>query len=328
MADETTTTTADSQTTVVDPSQKGGEQTEKTDTVVTDTPKKEETTTTVEEEVENIQTNQITKDEDGNFVLPLDPENPEGTVYKGSTLDELFLNVRKGILEKDTTITRMKAQGFKPTAGKDARVNGNAPSTSEVEPPDDNAIFTAVIKDFAIDPKVLNWTKEEWRTYEQENGAVETMELRQKVNQAKAVSSQRIAEENVLYVNNSNLEQEVSLAVETLVENNLSPDDIDLDAVIERTKTNPRYWHENGVRVPGAILDELRKEIIKKVVKQTEKTTQKKIALGVTQAPKTEKKTTVSADPKKTETKDKADVRNTSDARDQILKEMRAKGAL
>ena len=295
-----------------------------TNDVVTPNPE-----TPVEEKSESIETNHITKDEEGNFVMPLDPENPEGTVYKGKSLDELLFNVKKGIVEKDTTIARMKSQGFSPKAGKDANVKGNAPLTNEVTPPDDNKILNEVMKEFRVDPKVLNWTQAEWLESEREIGAVATMELKQQVRQAQSVFNSRISEENVVYVNNLNLANEVQLAVDTLVENGYSPSDINLDEVIERVANNPRYWQEDGIRVPGAIATELTKEITKRVSKTTKTDTEKKIALGIKTTPKTAPKSTSATADKPDDNKKTVSQRYyVSDALDDIKKEMRAKGQL
>ncbi len=275
---------------------------------------------------ESVATDHITKDDEGNFIMLVDSENPESTVYKGKSLDELLFNVKKGIIEHDATITRMKKQGFSPKAGKDANVKGNAPITNEVQPPDDNKILNETIKEFGIDPKVLNYTAQEWLEMERESGAVATMELKQQVKQAKSVFNARIGEENVVYVNNLNLANEVQLAVDTLVEYGYSPDDINLDVVIERVKENPRYWQEDGIRVPGAIANELTKEITKLATKKTEKETEKKIALS----PKGKvviipKKST--SENKNDENKKQASSRySLTDARADILKEMKAKG--
>lgn len=285
-----------------------------------DTPKPEEV-------VDETVTDHITMDDEGNFVMLVDPENPESTVYKGKSLDELLFNVKKGIIEHDATITRMKKQGFSPKAGKDANVKGNAPITNEVQPPDDNKIFNEIIKEFSIDPKVLNWTKEEWLESERENGAVATMELKQQVKQVQAVFNSRISEENVVYVNNLNLANEVQLAVDTLVEYGYSPNDINLDDVIERVKENPRYWQEDGIRVPGAIANELTKEITKLATKKTEKETEKKIALTpkskVTILPK---KSTSETTETKNDKQHAGRGYSLSDARSEILKELNGKG--
>lgn len=279
--------------------------------------------------VESIETNHITKDEEGNFVLPVDPENPEGTVYKGKSLDELLFNVKKGIIEKDGTITRMKAQGFSPKAGKDANVKGNAPLTDEVVAPNDDKILNEVLKEYGVDPKVMNWTDEEWKDFERENLATQTWALKQKVERVQAVFDSRISEENVVYVNNLNLANEVTLAVDTLVENGYSPSDINLDEVIERVKDNLRYWQKDGVRIPGAIATELTKEITKRVQKTTKTDTEKKIALGIKTTPKAApKSTSVTTDNPDDNKKTVSQRYHVSDAAEEIKREMRAKGQL
>lgn len=286
-----------------------------------DSPEKKETSVD-----QTIETDHITQDEEGNFVMLVDPENPKSTVYKGKSLDELLFNVKKGIIEHDATISRMKSQGFSPKAGKDANVKGNAPITNEVQAPDDDKILNDTLKEFGLDPKVLNWTKEDWQDFERENLATATWELKQKVERAQSVFNARIGEENVVYVNNLNLANEVQLAVDTLVEYGYSPDDINLDEVIERVKSNPRYWQADGIRVPGAIANELTKEITKKAETKAVKKTEKEIALNPKRVVISPKKSTSESN-KNDDNKNKASSRySLTDARTEILKEMKAKG--
>jgi len=300
----------------------------------TETPQETTTTETTETEVtetetqgsetEALATEHITRDDEGNFVFQIDPENPESSVYTGKTLDELLFNVKKGKIEADNTIARMKAQGFSPKAGKDARVNGNAPASTEVSAPDDGKILKEVLTQFEVTAEMLNWSTEQWLENEREHGAVATMELKQAVREAKALINTRISEENVVYVNNLNLENEVRLAVETLVENNITPEQVNLDEVIERVQKNPRYWGPNGMRVPGAIATELTKELTKITAKKTEKTVEKKVAFHVP----TKKTAAPSASDTTRKSKESAGLQSTNDALRDILKEAKAKGLM
>lgn len=291
---------------------------EKPDVVVTD-PKEDE-----------LEMSSITRNEEGEFVFLIDPENPEGTFYKGKTLDELMFNVRKGKVEADNTIARMKAQGFSPKAGKDASIKGNAPYYGELTAPDDNKIFAEVVKELGIEAKFMQYTKEQWLEHEREFGAVDTMELKQSVRTATSVFNQRSAEENTVFVNNINLANEVSLAVDTLVENGFSPEQVNLDEVIERVKKNPRYWMEDGIRVPGAIATELTKELTKIATKTSEKKIEKEIAFdGKKSSPTVKVKVSAASeksnDRQKTATNDRY---HTSDALSEIKAAMRASGRM
>ena len=291
---------------------------EKTDVVVTDSP------------ADELEMSSITRNEDGNFVFLIDPENPEGTRYEGKTLDELMFNVRKGKVEADNTIERMKKQGFSPKAGKDTTVKGNAPYYGELTPPDDNKIFTEVVKELGVEAKYMQYTKEQWLEHEREFGAVDTMELKQSVRSAHSVFNQRSSEENTVFVNNINLANEVSLAVDTLVENGFTPEQVNLDEVIERVNKNPRYWQEDGVRVPGAIATELTKELTKIASKTSEKKTEKEIAFnGKKSSPTVKVKVTAASEKNHDDKKPATGSRyHTSDALSEIKNAMRASGKM
>lgn len=284
----------------------------------------------VTEELVPLETEHITVNEEGEFVFSVDSENPDATVYKGKTLDELLFNMKKGSIEKDATIARMKAQGFSPKAGKDASIKGTAPMTTEVAPPDDAKIYSDVLKAVGVKPEMMDWTDEDWRTSETDNGAVKTMELKQQVRQARAEFDARMSEENIVYVNNLNLANEVNLIVSELVQAGYTPEDVNLDEVIESVSANVAYWQPDGVRTPGAIAMEVTKALTKIVEKKTEKTTERKFVLGVKKTPpkpsgpKGTEQVAVPAKPKPSS----AGPQNTKDAMSSILAEVRAKGGM
>ena len=281
--------------------------------VETATPPQEETleekTEAVPEEVLTLELGKFIQKEGEEFIFK-DPENPEGTVYKDKSLDGLLGKVAQGQREKDSFINRLESErtldtekhrGRKPPASED--------DGAELEEfPDGQKILSEVAKANNFDPVMMTWGKKEWRDYEVENGAVETIEVKNLARKVQQEIEARLAEENAMAMNNIYLRDETSEVRTLITDLGIKPEEFapKFDEVLERVYSDPKNFNKVGIRRTGVIVREAAKEAVKmakaamKASVEEEVNTEiatgkaKKVAVrtpGATGAPATDKKT-------------------------------------
>lgn len=200
----------------------------------------------------------------GQFVWKVNPDDPKSSVYVGGTLNELMKNVAKGITEKDTYIGKLKTEKLSTDTVKGKRVTND---DDEVVNPqiDMDKIVADTAKEFGVDPKMLQFTDEEWRAREQEVGAVVASREANRVEQALVSANQKYAEANVAFINDKSLDLETAQVEEVVAEWGLSeeftPDKY--EAILTKIYDDKQNFRKNGLRKPGVIVKEVVKELSK-----------------------------------------------------------------
>lgn len=223
-------------------------------------------------------------DDEGNLVW----EAGE-SVYKGrgenlgEKVDNLLENIQRGVTEKDRIIGESKVK-LRPKKRE-----------AEEEPqrqfPEYKQILTDMAKKHGVDTQMLNWGKEQWRDYEDREGAVETLEARQTIKQLKQVAQREYDKVNIQSINDAILEQETKRVEALLKAHNISPTEFDYEAVIDRvyndkqTNFTPEEMLESGAVVMEAA-NEVAKILQKRVRLETENTLKDKQAQKSLKKPK------------------------------------------
>ncbi len=248
MADEVKTTQENVKSTET-------EQSTKTEETKTD--KVEETKTEVKEEKAEkkddvFDLTDIEQNDDGEFVLTIDKDDPNTTVYKGKTPDEVLKAAKKGLLEKDKYIRELKSKELTQSAQR----RTVEPEEFEVEAPDFKEILSKTLKDMKIPEEMMTWTKEQWKDYEVTEGAVFALESRQAIKEARLVAQDKADKLNIDYLNDLILKEETEQVIEMVKESGVDFGKNDYDVVlkeIHKDMKNPLYFRKDGVRKNGVI---------------------------------------------------------------------------
>lgn len=233
----------------------------------------------VEESVLELDSEDITQEEDGSFTFVVDKEDPKSTVYKGKTLGELLKNVKDGVKSKDTFIRELQTREVKlPDGRRSKSVKGDV-DAPRVEWPDTEKIYTQVARENRIEPEMLSYTMEDWRAFADEKGIrdFEVSKLIDRVEKIKADADLRIAEANVQALNDLGLEQEHQAVIQLLAKSKVNVKDFDYDAVLNSVEENPKNFLKNGTRRQGAIIAAAAEEIQRIREKALERDLEQKI---------------------------------------------------
>lgn len=229
---------------------------------------------------------------DGTLVLRTDPEDPKSTFYTGKTLAELLSNVKKGIVEKDRTIReRGTRTALSPTEETIRKVmqgrREDEPTTTEIVPPDREAIEARICKEEKVHPNVLTWGRNDWNKYFEEN-TIPPWEQARMVNRVDAIRDRvdrTVDAENVTFLNSQILADEAGGADELAARHNVDTSTIDIDAILDTVYSDPKSYTKEGLLRHGVITRALSSEIIRlKETQTTSKVTReinKTIADGV-----------------------------------------------
>jgi hypothetical protein len=214
----------------------------------------EETQTTVtKEDVQEVQEevdDGVEKDEDGNYVFKVDPENPKSTIYKAKTRKELFVKIAKGVKDKDIYIgelrSRQLSEEVKPVKDEESL---------EVTAPDYDGILENTFKRAGVDKSVLNWTTEQWKDYELNNGGALTLKLMNLVEGAQAIAKEQVQKENVAFVNDTMLKEETEQVIELVKESGVEFTKDDYRNILEAVESDKsKSYRSNGIRKQGIIV--------------------------------------------------------------------------
>lgn len=267
----------------------------------------------------------LSQDEDGNLTLQVDPNDESFGVFKGKDLNELIQNVLKGKRDAEVYIRQLKASGLdtKSFRGKSKVGEDDVP---DVKFPSYEELLSDQIRRSRIPEEIFSWNKEKWREFEQENGAVETMELRQQMKEVTRAAEIRYAEDNVRALNDLSLEEETRTVHDLLVDSGVDTSKFDYEKVLEQVYSDPKNFNRNGVLKHGKIVAATAREINSltktKVQTETKKSVETKIAENLA------KKRGVSSEGASKapfKSPNSAPPRSTQDAMNEILRELKAK---
>jgi len=226
-------------------------------------------------EEEAITLEGVEQDAAGNFILKIDPDDPESSVYKGATMDELLANWRKGTVEKDKTIRQLKvkqATRVPPPEGQGEEI--------EVQFPDTNEVYRDIFRKMGVDIAMLGWTKEQWQEHEISDGAVNTFDLKQSMREAQHQADAQITRMNADAINDQMLNEETSEVEALIQETGIDPDNFDYEKVLDAIYNDPKYWQKNGIRRTGCIVRESAREIIRLQRESLKESVNQEIAEG------------------------------------------------
>lgn len=282
---ESTTDSQDQATQEVETSAEGtetvSEGSETTQEVTTEKPGE---ATSPQDEVFTIE--DIERDDDGNFILRADPDDPNTTIYKGKNPKELFQNVRKGIKDKDGYIGKLKAEKLTADSAKGKKPEVNSQAEEVNSNIDYGQILTEVAAQAKIDPSLLAYSDDQWRELELEKGSIFANRLYNQVQQVAQLANKRYDEANVDFINNRTLDEENEQVVEIVAEMGLENEfsEEDYKAVLDSVYSDKKNFNRAGIRKNGVIIKEVVKKLraidSKKVKEVLGKQTNEEIAKG------------------------------------------------
>lgn len=217
----------------------------------------------------------VEQDADGNFILKIEPDNPESSVYKGATMSELLDNWRKGDVEKDRTIRQLKvkqATRVPPPEGQGEEI--------EVQFPDTNEVYQDTFRKMNVDIAMLGWTKEQWQEHEISDGAVNTIELKQSMREAQRQADAQITRMNADAINDQMLNEETSEVEALIAETGIDSEVFDYEKVLDTVYHDAKFWQKNGIRRTGCIVREAAREIFRLQKESLKETVNEEIAQG------------------------------------------------
>lgn len=219
----------------------------------------------------------LTRDEEGMYVLAVNPDDPSYGVFKGKDQVELLQNIRKGKVASEEYIRELKA------TQTDKAIKDRIRSRKEDEPLADVVIpvFENILVDTAqrmrVDPQMFAWGKQEWKDLSEADGMMEAYDAKQRVEKARQVAEATFAQQNLDALNDINLREELSSASELLSEYNVGVDDINLDGILDTIESTKSNFTSQGLRRHGRIVAAVTREINRLATPKTEK----KIAASV-----------------------------------------------
>lgn len=238
-----------------------------------------------------LEMDNVSQSEDGSLVWTLDPNDPDSTVYKGKSLRELMANIAKGKLEADRTIRETQLREKTYSASKKYKGAGanadRAPDTQseaddlEVEWPNQEKIYTDSFKKFGVDEDLNSWTKAKWKEYEDENGGLAAMELKQQFNRAKEAAQGEIASGNAAALNDIILNEETNEVIRLVSEEKIDPGKFDFDAVLRRVYSDKESYTRQGTLRQGRITAEAARALSKLKRSSIEQSVNEEVAKGV-----------------------------------------------
>lgn len=277
-----------------------------------------------------VEIKDVQQDTDGNLVFVVDPGNPKSTVYKGKNWDELFSNVRKGYSEKDNYIAELTAERLDPKSGKGKTLKGDVEDDIEgIKFPERGEAIQEELKRFkplGVTEEMLSWGKQEWRDYEVENGATDTIEMKGYVKEVIQVADQHLAEGSVRVLNDKSLFDETDQVEGLLKKYKITgKDGFDYDSILNATLNDPKSYFKSGIRRSGAIISAARDKIQDIVLERELKSGKTKSSEELANA-RIDKEKAKSEAGTKTEFKHESSKvpKNSAEAVKQVLEEYRA----
>lgn len=293
---------------------------EETKTDKVEETKKETVETKVEEKKEDVFDLSDIEQVDGEFVLTIDKDDPNTTVYKGKTPDEVIKAAKKGLLEKDKYIRELKSKELLQSTKRIPEET----EEFEVEAPDFKDILSKTLKEMKVPEEMLTYTREQWKEYEATEGASFALEARQQIKEARMIAQNKADLLNVDYLNDLILKEETEQVIEMVKKSGVDFGKSDYDAIlkeIHKDTKNSQYFRRDGVRkngvIPRLVAEKLFEMKTEKVTKKVSKEKDEEVAKSRLN---TEKVTTVEAT-KKEQEKARSNPKTIDEAREALLKE-------
>jgi len=211
------------------------------------------------------------------LVWIVDPEDEKSTVYKGKDFAGLLENVQKGLQAKDSYINELKSKGEMKSESSEEEAKEEEAKEGEKKTkkkpvkldvdieeeafPDPQAIMQETLKRYGLPEDVINWGKEQWREFEDENTASEAMVLRQKIDKAQDEARKQYDSHTARVLNNTQLKEESDAVANLLDQFDIDPQNFDFKAVLDEVHSNKDNFYENGIRRSGAIVSTSMKAI-------------------------------------------------------------------
>ena len=190
------------------------------------------------------------------------------SVYKGATREEVWTNMIEGIKAKDKSYeeTARKARELETRA---ALRRGESGDDREVEPPPqpapESAYVERIFKEQGLEPQMARFTDDDWKKHAEEKQLTDWQvgRLIQRVEVAAAQVTRELNEDSVVWINYSNLRENITPAVEALVAESGLPAEEFGDLYYEILR-DAKYRTKYGTFNEAAIVAAISKEIIKK----------------------------------------------------------------
>ena len=199
------------------------------------------------------------KDEDGNFIFKIDPEDPRSTVYKGKTKKEALEHARTGWKAKDSYIRELKSKALSPERRQT--------DEHQIVPPDKNKILAETFKNANVDIAMLTWTADQWREYESQVPGVMASDAYQTVKGLQALANERFNKEFVSFTNDENLDVETDQVKQLVREYDIlmEPEEAKewYGNILDEIDKDPINFDRFGRRKPGVIVTRVSKELRK-----------------------------------------------------------------
>jgi hypothetical protein len=235
--------------------------------------------TKTDEKAKELETDDIEweRDGDGNYILRIDPEDPNSTLYKGKTKKEALQHAREGIKAKDSYIRKLKSEAIVPEKKGDS---------DELAPPDYAKIITGIVQETGFKVEMLSWTDDQWREREMEIGAVRAGDEYQTIKGIRALANERYNKANVDFINDNNLNEESEEVKKILRETDVKMEPAEVtewyENILDSVNAEPSNFRKNGTRRPGVIVSAVNRELRKLerqiLTKQVEKKKDEEVA--------------------------------------------------
>lgn len=197
---------------------------------------------------------------DGRYKLTLDKEDPNSSYYIFKNPQELVEKLAKAKLEADKALRVKSAENI---TRKTKAITQEETPIEKVEFPNEDKILKENLVKRGVDPKYLSYTKEEWRAVENEDGVSTILDIRDAIREAKEETRNIVSKGNAVALNGMAVQESTEVIISELVDNKISEDDFDYEAVLERVRSNPENFKPGGVLKNGVIVKEANKEINK-----------------------------------------------------------------
>jgi hypothetical protein len=269
-----TTRTAGSETTD-NSSDNGGEQTRETTG----------STTTGEEATVDLGMDNITQNEEGEFVWVVKPGDQYSPIYTGKTMKELLSNVAKSTLDKDAFIRKLRASQVREVDLPD-RVSGPEAEEEQLSLPDETEVLRDLATKSGVDLAAFGWTEEQWREYETINGTRAALKLENRIQELRRQAQDSTREQSVAILNERTLNKSTDDVMELIADIDVKDPNFSwkdwYDGILAGVMKDAGNFEKTGLLKASVIVKvaakELRKLNATKVAERATRETEDKIA--------------------------------------------------
>lgn len=250
-----------------------------TNRVTTDSPAAT-TETTVDLQMENI-----TQNEAGEFVWVVNPGDQYSPIYTGKTMKELLTNVGKSTLDKDAFIRKLRAAQVREVDLPE-RTTGPETEEEDLSLPDENEVLRDLAQKSGFDLAILAWTEEQWRDYETQYGTRAALKLEARKDQIVAQARQQARSQSVEILNDRTLNKSTEDIMDLIADVDHADPDFSwkewYDGILSGIMKDPKSFEPSGLLKGSVIVKtaarELRKLDTKKVAEKVTRQVEDRIA--------------------------------------------------